>query len=428
MAEIPVNENDAIVTVEATVAGQTDFDFDFLVYEGSQVAGIFKDVSAGTETDLTFNEDFTVSGLEQATGGTLSLISLGASVEVGDMVVVYRNTPIERLTDFVQSGDFRAEDVNREEDMQVMMMQELSRDVSRSVKTPLGEPGVVIVPGADGSVPVWQGGDLKETISADDITNAQAYAQTAEEHKDAAEAAAANAAAASGNLFFKSVAEMVDDTAMEYTLTTGVLVTEGNLVHTGATRFTVADSAVTDQHYTTAGGVKLYEYGPVFSSEARLISAITRGYFEPAGTTIQVGDKEFQSHLMGTTYRFIEVSREAEHEPRHGDISFSDHKPIAPFTAIANISRDHRRSPGPVDLDTIMSAAVLRGNADTLADGTADVDFGVDLGRTPVVFIQHRGANPNITYSIPITGGITQTGFNCKASDAAVYNFDWVAF
>lgn len=155
MVDIPVYANDAVVTVIATSDGQTDFDFDFLAYDGDQIKATFKDVSEDTTQDLTYPGDFTVSGIGVATGGSITLTALGATVVTGDEITIYRDTTIERLTDFQQSGDYFADTVNREEDLEFMIMQELGRDTDRALKVAFGNTGPEVAIGAAGSLLVY---------------------------------------------------------------------------------------------------------------------------------------------------------------------------------------------------------------------------------------------------------------------------------
>ena len=142
MANIPVNVNDRLIIVTATSNGQTDFDFDFLAFTIDQLAAQHISNNSGVKTDLAPTTDFTATGLNNPNGGTITLI--GLSVLRGDQVVIFGETPIQRLADFQQSGDFFADTVNKEEDLQTMMMQEMQRDVNRSVKVDLGSdaPGL----------------------------------------------------------------------------------------------------------------------------------------------------------------------------------------------------------------------------------------------------------------------------------------------
>lgn len=140
MADIPINANDRTFMGVATADGQTVFAFDFLVFSAEQLSAVHIRNSDGLETPLTAITDFAVNGINQSNGGDITLLS--TSVSVGDRVLIYGNTPIQRLSDFQQSGDFRAETVNTEEDLQIMMLQELARDLGKSLRFPISSEGL----------------------------------------------------------------------------------------------------------------------------------------------------------------------------------------------------------------------------------------------------------------------------------------------
>ncbi len=186
MANIPVNANDRFVIVTATSDGQTDFDFDFLVFDAEQVGAVLTDVSAGTEAELSYPGDFSVSGLNNANGGTITLI--GQSISTGDKVLILGATPIKRLSDFQQAGDYKADTVNREEDLQTMMMQEMQRDIDRTPKAAFGDPPIGSLPAREGGKAlVWDENENKfinasvgEADIAVDVLAAQAARDDAE--------------------------------------------------------------------------------------------------------------------------------------------------------------------------------------------------------------------------------------------------------
>jgi len=189
MTDVPVNENDGIVTVTATSNGQTEFDFDFLVFSSAWVKAIFTEVSTGDVTTLELNTQFSVSGVGQANGGTVTLI--GLDVSVGDQLIIYRDVPIQRISDFQQSGDFFANTVNTEEDVQTLIMQDLRREVDRAVKFGLdvlapsfsAQPGQVLVVSSDGQGVVGQAavpGTIEGFYTARNADNAQAAAALAD--------------------------------------------------------------------------------------------------------------------------------------------------------------------------------------------------------------------------------------------------------
>lgn len=160
MANVPVYENDAVVIVDVLTDGQTDFAYDFLCYLAKDMRVMYTDPS-GADFDLD-SWQFSVSGLGQPNGGTVTLI--GYSVLFGGLITMYRDTAIERTADYQKAGDFRAETINHELDVMIMIDQELRRDVNRTVKMPVGQDGIIIYPGDPGQVPAFDAdGDLIPT-------------------------------------------------------------------------------------------------------------------------------------------------------------------------------------------------------------------------------------------------------------------------
>lgn len=146
MVDIPVTVNDAVITVVITANGQTDVDFDFLIFDKDHVKAIFTELATGIQTDLTNVADFTIDGIEDPNGETLTLLAI--STLIGDTVTIYRDVPVERLADYQQSGDFFAATINRELDLQTQMMQELRRDIDTTIKFPVGDAGNAVLPNA----------------------------------------------------------------------------------------------------------------------------------------------------------------------------------------------------------------------------------------------------------------------------------------
>jgi hypothetical protein len=194
MADIDVLESDGVVLVVATADGQNVFAFDFLAYTADTVFVTYRPGTAFA-ADLLLGVDYTVAGLSQENGGTITLAGdyLGVMLE-DEEILIYRSTPVRRLFDYQNAGDFRADTVNRELDLMVMMDQEARRDIDRSLKSPLGTPPVdlTITPGADGLVAMWMNGNLGVGPNVADIAAAQAYAEEAQAARDAAILAAAS--------------------------------------------------------------------------------------------------------------------------------------------------------------------------------------------------------------------------------------------
>lgn len=130
MTDISITENDARISAVAS-GGQTAFSFDFPILDEDHILVQRKTSATAAPTTLTLTTDYTVSGVGVAAGGTVTLVS-GATA--GHIIVLSRDVPVERTTDFSQAGDFKAATVNQELDLLTMMIQEVKRDLERSFR------------------------------------------------------------------------------------------------------------------------------------------------------------------------------------------------------------------------------------------------------------------------------------------------------
>ncbi|WP_372570356.1 hypothetical protein [Ruegeria jejuensis] len=77
-------------------------------------------------------------------------------------------------------------------------------------------------------------------------------------------------------LNFDLTADLLADNELTYLLGTRNTVEAGEQIWADHALYEVAASGASDHHETTAGGIKLYESGYVFSNETRLLAAISR--------------------------------------------------------------------------------------------------------------------------------------------------------
>jgi hypothetical protein len=193
MADVPVYENDRVFVNAVNVNGQIVYAYDFLIYDPAGLKAVYQSGFNGLRVDLEYPAHFTVNGVGNPNGGTITL-TLPIAAVIGDTVTCYGDTPIKRETDFQQSGDYFAATVNSEEDNQFLIMQELRRDAERAVKAPLGSPGYEIQPGAAGQVPGYDNDPtiLKPVTLAGNIVPVTNYMRDRLADIDTAEEFAAN--------------------------------------------------------------------------------------------------------------------------------------------------------------------------------------------------------------------------------------------
>ena len=100
-------------------AAQTTFTYNFLLLSQSDLVVTVDGVV------LTPGVGFTVTALNTPSGGTFILTS---ALTVGQLVVAYRNTAIQRLTDYQPNGPLTASSLNSELDSQTVASQDIKAE------------------------------------------------------------------------------------------------------------------------------------------------------------------------------------------------------------------------------------------------------------------------------------------------------------
>lgn len=163
---IPISNVPRRVQYSASGVGPYAFTFEILV--NTDIA-----VYQGN-TLLTLSADYTVTINANGTG-SVTLTSAAT-----DVITIVGARAIQRTTDFVTGGDFRANTVNDEMDSQTIFSQQLAEEMGRSIKIAPYSPTVTNVelpaPIPNGIVAWNSAADQINYISASDIGTAVAYA------------------------------------------------------------------------------------------------------------------------------------------------------------------------------------------------------------------------------------------------------------
>ena len=115
-------------------SGQTVFPYTFEIFDKGDV------VVLKNGTALSEGTNYTVSGVGNDSGGNITL-TVGATA--GDGITIYRDMPLNRLTDYQTSGDFLAQEVNDDFDRLWLASQQLDDKTSRAIRAPESDSGSI---------------------------------------------------------------------------------------------------------------------------------------------------------------------------------------------------------------------------------------------------------------------------------------------
>ena len=110
--------------------GQVAFPYTFEITAEGDIAvlqnGVLLSLGAGAG-------EYAVTGVGSDTGGVITLVT-GATA--GDIITLYRDMALERLTGYTNGGDFLAADVNNDYDRLWLALQQGAADTDRAVRKP----------------------------------------------------------------------------------------------------------------------------------------------------------------------------------------------------------------------------------------------------------------------------------------------------
>lgn len=119
---ILINDNSARVKYTAT-SGQTVFIIPFEFFASSDVTVYRNDVEIIRDATPGSADEYSITGAGVTGGGQIQLGSPGATA--GDTILIVRDVPVKRTTDFPLSGPFPIDSLNTDLDKLTVMMQDL---------------------------------------------------------------------------------------------------------------------------------------------------------------------------------------------------------------------------------------------------------------------------------------------------------------
>jgi lysophospholipase L1-like esterase len=139
MPAILVNDVSPVISYVATAA-QTLFAVPFEFFDVGDIVVERAGVELVYSPTPANNNQYSVVGANVEGGGSITLGSPGATL--GETIVIYRDVPIERLANYPETGPMAVRSLNAEQAKHIAMMQQLERDVNRSVTVPIGESSI----------------------------------------------------------------------------------------------------------------------------------------------------------------------------------------------------------------------------------------------------------------------------------------------
>lgn len=259
-----------------------------------------------------------VNGATSFTGFTvLNPELVNADVEfdtapvAGAEIYLTRQTPRRQDTDYSPQGEVSPVQVEEDLDYAQRQIQELWRDVDRSLKSPLGSSGRTyenII--GDSWVKTDAQGNLVRGGDASEIAAAESHADAAKAARDAALAAQALAEAAAiiaanaNAIIFSEVSDLLDNVDLSYDVEAAIVAVAGARIEAGSHVFLVAASGATDHDETTINGVKLYNLSKLSAVTAAFIANMPDGYLHMANGVLFKSDSTATGVLSVTNGNF----------------------------------------------------------------------------------------------------------------------------
>lgn len=116
----------------------TAFPYSFRILDDDHLLVQTKVISTGVVTDLVKTTDYTVSGVDEAAGGNVTLVDAATDAPTGNQIIITRNVPILQETDYQEYDPFSAASHEEALDKLTMIAQQISEQSDRTIKMDAG--------------------------------------------------------------------------------------------------------------------------------------------------------------------------------------------------------------------------------------------------------------------------------------------------
>lgn len=129
-------ETQSNIVIYTGDASAVTFPFTFPVYDEEDLYVYKYTILTGEYEQYTLSTDYTVSGVGEETGGS---ITLDETLAATHKVIITRLVPLTQDLDVMNQGGFYPANVETQLDLMVMQIQQLKEEVGRAIRYPIGE-------------------------------------------------------------------------------------------------------------------------------------------------------------------------------------------------------------------------------------------------------------------------------------------------
>ncbi len=176
------------------------FDYTFKIFAQTDLKVTEVVIATEEETELTLTTDYTVSGVLEAAGGSVTL--LAGALSSTKKIVIQRDQPLTQLLDLEENDPQPSDNVEKEFDKLAASDQQLQEQLDRAVLQPITAETPVTLPSAsEGKALKWDAdGNLENTtVDIDDAIDEAAASAAAAAVSEANASASASAASTSAS-------------------------------------------------------------------------------------------------------------------------------------------------------------------------------------------------------------------------------------